>query len=79
LGESIAVLSVIGTGAQIHKSVFETGNTLAARIAQDIQYPVSKLQVNSIFYLALILLVFGVATNLMARAVARRYDVHRAF
>ncbi len=79
LGESIAVLSVIGTGAQIHKSVFETGNTLAARIAQDIQYPVSKLQVNSIFYLALILLLFGVATNLMARAVARRYDVHRAF
>ena len=79
LGESIAVLSVIGTGAQIHKSVFDTGNTLAARIAQDIQYPVSKLQINSIFYLALILLVFGVATNLMARAVARRYDISRAF
>jgi phosphate transport system permease protein len=79
LGESIAVLSVIGTGATIHTSLFETGNTLAARIAQDIQYPVSKLQVHSIFYLALILLVFGVATNLIARVVARRYDVHRAF
>jgi phosphate transport system permease protein len=79
LGESIAVLSVIGSGAAIHTSVFETGNTLAARIAQDIQYPVSHLQVQSIFYLALILLVFGVATNLIARAVARRYDVHRSF
>jgi phosphate transport system permease protein len=79
LGESIAVLSVIGTAAQIHKSVFETGNTLAARIANDIQYPVSKLQVNSIFYLALILLVFGIVTNLMARAVARRYDINRTF
>ncbi|HEY2317266.1 MAG TPA: phosphate ABC transporter permease subunit PstC [Solirubrobacteraceae bacterium] len=79
LGESIAVLSVIGTAAQIHKSVFETGNTMAARIANDIQYPVSKLQVHSIFYLALILLVFGIATNLLARAVARRYDIHRAF
>lgn len=79
LGESIAVLSVVGTGASIHPSLDETGNTLAARIAQDIAYPVSALQVHSIFYLALILLVFGVATNLLARAVARRYDVHRAF
>jgi phosphate transport system permease protein len=79
LGESIAVLSVIGTGAQIHKSLFETGNTLAARIANDIQYPVSQLQTDSIFYLALILLVFGIVTNLLARAVARRYDVTRPF
>jgi phosphate transport system permease protein len=79
LGESIAVLSVIGTGASIHTSLFETGNTLAARIANDIQYPTSLLQVHSIFYLALILLVFGVATNLIARGIARRYDVHRTF
>ena len=77
LGESIAVLSVIGTGATIHKSSFETGNTLAARIAQDIQYPVNHLQVHAIFYLALILLVLGVATNLFARTIARRYDVSR--
>jgi phosphate transport system permease protein len=77
LGESIAVLSVIGTGAQIHGSLLETGNTLAARVAQDIQYPVSHLQVASIFYLALILLAIGVITNLMARYIARRYDVHR--
>jgi ABC-type phosphate transport system permease subunit len=40
---------------------------------------VSNLQVSSIFYLALILLVFGIATNLMARAVARRYDINRTF
>jgi phosphate transport system permease protein len=79
LGESIAVLSVIGSGATIHSSVFETGNTVAARMAQDIQYPVSQLQVHSVFYLALILLVIGVVTNLIARAIARRYDVHRTF
>ncbi|MGA9859113.1 MAG: phosphate ABC transporter permease subunit PstC [Solirubrobacteraceae bacterium] len=79
LGESIAVLQVIGTGAQIHRSLFETGNTLAARIANDIAFPVSQLQVHSIFYLALILLIFGVITNLIARAIASRYDVHRSF
>ncbi|HTU96019.1 MAG TPA: phosphate ABC transporter permease subunit PstC [Solirubrobacteraceae bacterium] len=77
LGESIAVLSVVGTGATIQKSWFNTGNTLAARIAQDIQYPVNHLQVHAIFYLALILLVLGVATNLFARTIARRYDVSR--
>ncbi len=79
LGESIAVLSVVGSAATIHKSLFETGNTLAARIANDIQYPTNELQIHSIFYLALILLVFGVGTNLLARAIARRYDVHRSF
>jgi phosphate transport system permease protein len=78
LGESIAVLEVVGTGSLIHGSTFETGNTLAATIANEIQYPVSFLEKNAIFYLALILLVFGVATNLLARAIARRYDVHRA-
>jgi ABC-type phosphate transport system permease subunit len=67
----------VGTGAVIHKSVFDTGNTTAARIAQDIQYPVNQLQVHAIFYLALILLVLGVATNLFARSIARRYDVSR--
>jgi phosphate transport system permease protein len=77
LGESIAVLSVVGTGAIIHKSLFETGNTMAARIANDIQYPTNALQIHSIFYLALILLVFGVVTNLAARFIARHYDVHR--
>jgi phosphate transport system permease protein len=78
LGESIAVLSVVGTGAVIHKSLFETGNTLAARIANDIQYPTNELQIHAIFYLALILLAFGVVTNLSARFIARRYDVNRA-
>ena len=78
LGESIAVLSVVGTGAAIHKSLFDPGNTLAARIANDIQYPTNQLQIHSIFYLALILLVFGVITNLAARFIARHYDVQRA-
>lgn len=78
LGESIAVASVIGGGNLIHVNLNETGNSIAARIALDIQYYVSRLQLNSIFYLALILLVMGVLTNLGARLIARRYDVNRA-
>jgi phosphate transport system permease protein len=78
LGESIAVASVIGGGNIIRGSAFETGNSMAARVALDIQYYVSKLQLNSIFYVALILLVLGVLTNLLARMIASRYDVSRA-
>jgi phosphate transport system permease protein len=79
LGESIAVASVIGSGNLIHLSLFATGNTAAARIALEIQYAVSALQVHSIFYLALILLALGVLANLVARAISRRYDVNRVF
>ena len=78
LGEAIAVASVIGTAATVHANLFDTSNTLSARIVQDIQYPVSKLQVSAIFYLAVLLLALSFVTNLIARAIARRYDVHRA-
>jgi phosphate transport system permease protein len=77
LGEAIAVASVIGTAATLHPNLFDTSNTLSARIVQDIQYPVSRLQVSSIFYLAVLLLALSFVTNLTARAIARRYDVHR--
>jgi phosphate transport system permease protein len=78
LGEAIAVAQVIGGGNFIHRNVFDTGNTLAARIALDIGYVVSKLHTASLFYLALVLLVIGVITNLIARAISARYDVYRS-
>jgi phosphate transport system permease protein len=78
LGEAIAVASLIGAGNVIHGNLFRTGNTLAARIALEITYPVSNLQTASLFYLALILLVIGIVTNLIARAISSRFDVHRS-
>ena len=78
LGEAVAVASVIGGGNAAHASLFETGNTLAARIALEIQYILNPLHRNALFYLALILLVIGLLVNLVARAISNRYDVHRA-
>jgi phosphate transport system permease protein len=78
LGEAIAVLQVIGDGSVIHASLFTTGSTLASKIAVDFPNTISDLHTSSLFYLALILLVFGVATSLIAQAIARRFDVHRA-
>ena len=78
LGEAIAVTQVIGAGWTIQWSLFATGDTLASRIAGQYQGAVSKLQISSLFYLAAILLVIGLVTNLFAQLIVRRFAFHRA-
>jgi phosphate transport system permease protein len=77
LGEAIAAAEVLGDGSFINKNLFVTGNTLAAQIAVDIQSVASKLENAAIFYLAAILLVMSVATNLLARRISARYGAQR--
>lgn len=77
LGEAIAVTQMIGDGAGIHGSLFLPGVTLASRVANEFVLNQSKLELPSLFYLALILLVIGLLTSLLARTIARRFDVHR--
>jgi phosphate transport system permease protein len=72
LGEAVAVAAVIGGGSIVHASVFEPGTTMAARIIDEITSLDNKLHLAGLFYLALILLVIGVLTNLVAQAIARR-------
>jgi phosphate transport system permease protein len=71
VGEAIAVTQVIGGGVFIHWNVFDTGDTLASKIAASYQGATSKLQVGSLIYLALILLVFSLVMNLLAQWVVR--------
>jgi phosphate transport system permease protein len=73
LGEAIAVTQVIGAGWAIHSSLFAPGDTLASRIAGQYQGAASKLQIASLFYLAAILLVIGIVTNLAAQLIVRRF------
>jgi phosphate transport system permease protein len=77
LGEAIAVLQIIGDGAGIHSSLFLPGISLASRIANEFQTPSNRLDIPSLFYLALILLAIGLTTSLLARWIAGRFDVHR--
>ncbi len=77
LGEAVAVASVIGGGAVAHGSLFEPGNTLAARIALEIQYIENPQQRASLFYLAFLLLLIGLVVNVLARTIGRRYDIAR--
>jgi phosphate transport system permease protein len=78
LGEAIAVTQVIGAGWWIHKSLYDPGDTLASRIASQFQGAQTKEQTASLFYLAAILLVIGLVTNLAAQLIVRRFDVHGA-
>jgi phosphate transport system permease protein len=74
LGEAIAVSQVIGAGSAIKASLFETGDTMASRIALQFPGAYSKLHFAALFYLALLLLVIGVMTNLFAQWIGRRFD-----
>jgi phosphate transport system permease protein len=78
LGEAVAVALVIGGGSVIHASVFEPGTSLAARIINEIESLDNNLHRESLFYLALILLVIGVLTNFAAQAIGRRLGGERA-
>jgi phosphate transport system permease protein len=77
LGEAIAVAQVIGDGSKIRPSLFAPGTTLASKIAVDFPNTLNKLHAASLFYLALILLVIGVITSLIAQAIASRFDATR--
>jgi phosphate transport system permease protein len=72
IGEAIAVTQVIGGGVFIHWNLFSNGDTLASKIAASYQGATSKLQVASLVYLALILLVFSLIINLAAQWIVRR-------
>ena len=72
LGEAIAVTQVIGNRVAINRSLFEPGDTLASRIAGQYQGADTALQVASLVYLAVILLVFSLIANLAAQLIVRR-------
>jgi len=71
LGEAIAVTQTIGAGSLIGNSLFGNGDTLASRIAE--QFPgTTSIQVSSLFYCAVILLVIELSVNLAAQLIVRR-------
>ena len=72
VGEAIAVTQVIGGGVAIHANLFATGDTLASKIAASYLGAATNLEVHSLIYLALILLVFSLLANLSAQWVVRR-------
>ena len=63
LGEAIAVTQVIGNFIPLKVSIFAPGDTIASRLANQYQGATTNIQVASLVYLALILLVITFLTN----------------
>src|SRR4051812_17679316 len=77
LGEAIAVTQVIGNSDHLPRSLFQPADTLASRIASQYQGADPGLAVGSLVYLAVILLVITLITNVGAQLLVRRFEFQR--
>ena len=67
------VVERVGTSSVIYRiGLFQGGDTLASKIAESYQGGTTKLQVSSLIYLGLILLVFSLLMNVTAQWIVRR-------
>jgi phosphate transport system permease protein len=78
LGEAIAVTQVIGNFIPLHRSIFEPGDTIASRVANQYQGAITNIQISALIYLALILLVITFITNFAAQRVVKRFEFQRS-
>jgi len=75
VGEAIAVAQVIGAFDNgISWNLFNNGDTLAAKLANEFASSTTNLETASLFYVAVILLVFSLAVNILAQVIVRRVD-----
>ena len=72
VGEAVAVALVVGSGFGISVNLFNPSNTIGATLANNYQGASSGLELSSLVYLALILLVFSLVVNLFAQVIVRR-------
>jgi phosphate transport system permease protein len=73
VGEAIAVSMVIGSfDTGITWNLFHPGDSIAAKLANEYSNATSNLETSSLFYLALILLIFSLLINILAQLIVRR-------
>ena len=68
---------MIGDQANVTFDYCSLGDTLASRLAAHYQGAVSDVQIASLFYLAAILLVISLITNVIAQYIVVRFSVKR--
>src|SRR6186997_1880746 len=73
-GEAIAVNQTIGNRNAIPTSWFEPGDSLGSKVASEYQGATSLQQASSILYLAAILMVISLATNVVAQFIVVRFE-----
>ena len=72
VGEAIAVSQVIGATTGISWNLFNPGNTVAGQLVNEYSSATSNLEISSLFYLAVMLLIFSLAVNALAQFIVRR-------
>jgi phosphate transport system permease protein len=77
VAEAIAVSQVIGNTPKLTLDLFQPGDTLASRIANQYQGAISNIQIASLFYLGLILLLMSLVVNFTAQIIVRRFAIDR--
>jgi phosphate transport system permease protein len=77
-GEAIAVNQTIGNANLIPSSWFEPGDSLGSKIASEYVGATSVLQAGSILYLAAILMVISLGTNVIAQFIVVRFERARS-
>jgi phosphate transport system permease protein len=77
LGEAIAVTQVIGNFIPLKLSIFQPGDTIASRLANQYQGAISNTQIAALIYLALILLVITFISNFAAQRIVKRFEFQR--
>ena len=73
-GEAIAVNQTIGNRNTIPTSWFEPGDSLGSKVASEYVGATSLQQASSILYLAAILMVVSLATNVVAQFIVVRFE-----
>ena len=73
-GEAIAVNQTIGNRNTIPTSWFEPGDSLGSKVASEYVGATSLQQASSILYLAAILMVISLATNVVAQFIVVRFE-----
>ena len=73
-GEAIAVNQTIGNRNAIPTSWFEPGDSLGSKVASEYVGATSLEQASSILYLAAILMVISLVTNVVAQVVVVRFE-----
>ena len=76
-GEAIAVTQVIGGSLSFPSNIYASGNTMASMLASQYQGAATTLQKSSLVYLAVILLVISLITNVGAQLIVRRMNAKR--
>lgn len=75
IGETMAVTMVIGNATKIPMSIFDTGNTMASLIANELAEATKSIYVSSLIEVGLLLFIVSAVINVIGKFVIKKFSV----